>query len=69
MLLFAARLQGDEARFLWNNTGTALLALATSDYDPTNKSYYGEQKLFYLSANGRVDTQVGGGPLGGVDFQ
>lgn len=50
--------RGDEARFLWNSTGTALLALATSDYDPTNKSYYGEQKLFYLAANGRVDTQV-----------
>lgn len=54
-----SRAQGDEARLLWNSTGSALLALATSDYDPTNKNYYGEQKLFYLAANGRFDTTVG----------
>lgn len=52
------RLQATSAQLLWNAKGTALLALTASDTDATNKSYYGEQKLNYLAADGKNDCVV-----------
>lgn len=36
----------------WNNGSTGLLAVALSDVDKTNQSYYGESKLNYLTTDG-----------------
>ena len=39
-------------KIMWSSLGTAVLALAASDVDKTNKSYYGESALMYLSSDG-----------------
>ncbi|KAG1655542.1 hypothetical protein FOA52_013815 [Chlamydomonas sp. UWO 241] len=39
------------AQLMWNAPGTALLVLAFTDFDVTNQSYYGEQKLHFLPAD------------------
>ncbi|KAG2484504.1 hypothetical protein HYH03_016647 [Edaphochlamys debaryana] len=39
------------AKLMWNSTGSACLVLAYADYDATNQSYYGEQKLHYLPSD------------------
>jgi translation initiation factor 2A len=54
----ARRLQANAARLLWNASGSALLALTASDVDATNQSYYGEQKLYFLAADGSNECQV-----------
>jgi uncharacterized protein with WD repeat len=43
---------------MWNSSGTALLALTASDVDATNQSYYGEQKLYYMAADGSNECAV-----------
>lgn len=42
------------AQLTWNRRGTAVLALASTDVDATNKSYYGERSLHFLSADPKV---------------
>ncbi|OAY65731.1 eukaryotic translation initiation factor 2A [Ananas comosus] len=39
-------------QFHWNNGTTGLLAVAQSDVDKSNQSYYGETKLNYLTTDG-----------------
>ncbi|KAG0486880.1 hypothetical protein HPP92_008975 [Vanilla planifolia] len=39
-------------QLLWNHGSTGLLAIAQSDVDKTNQSYYGESKLSYLTTDG-----------------
>ena len=46
------------AQLMWNATGTAVLALTTADVDATNQSYYGEQKLYWLAADGSEEQAV-----------
>lgn len=36
---------------MWNSTGSAVLVLSYADYDATNQSYYGEQKLHFLPSD------------------
>lgn len=55
------RTQG--ARFQWNCSGSAVLALCYADYDATNKSYYGEQKLYYFPADAARADNAGPVPL------
>lgn len=43
------RTQG--AHLMWNCSGSACLVLSYADFDATNQSYYGEQKLHYLPAD------------------
>lgn len=50
--------QANAARLMWNCTGTALLVLTASDVDATNQSYYGEQKLYYMAADGSNECAV-----------
>lgn len=50
--------RSSRAKLLWNSIGNALLAWAFSDVDKTNQSYYGEQSLHYLSANGDLEQRV-----------
>ncbi len=50
--------QASSVTLLWNTAGTALLALTASDTDATNQSYYGEQKLHFLAADGSLDCLV-----------
>ena len=51
-------LQANSVRLYWNAPGTALLAITASDVDVTNQSYYGEQKIHYLAADGTNDCLV-----------
>eukprot|EP00232_Nephroselmis_pyriformis_P008430 CAMPEP_0182877042 /NCGR_PEP_ID=MMETSP0034_2-20130328/14512_1 /TAXON_ID=156128 /ORGANISM="Nephroselmis pyriformis, Strain CCMP717" /LENGTH=518 /DNA_ID=CAMNT_0025009863 /DNA_START=3 /DNA_END=1555 /DNA_ORIENTATION=+ len=44
--------------FDWNATGTAVLVLASCDVDKTNQSYYGEQNLHFLAADGSEECGV-----------
>ncbi|KAK9918766.1 hypothetical protein WJX75_006714 [Coccomyxa subellipsoidea] len=62
--------RANAAQLLWNFKGTALLALTSSDTDATNQSYYGEQKLNYLSADGKNDciVQLKEGPVHDVQW-
>ncbi len=49
------------AQLMWNSTGTVLLVMSFADFDVTNQSYYGEQKLHYLPADpARADAGEGG---------
>lgn len=48
--------RANAARFLWNEPGTAVLALATADVDKTNQSYYGESSLHFLRVDGAPAT-------------
>ncbi|KAF6161249.1 hypothetical protein GIB67_009136 [Kingdonia uniflora] len=42
----------------WNLGSTGLLAVAQSDVDKTNQSYYGESKLYYLTTDGKHEGLV-----------
>lgn len=44
---------------LWNKTGTVVLVLAFTDFDVTNQSYYGEQKLHYLPSDPAKSDKAG----------
>ncbi len=57
-LLNYSVLQANSVRLYWNSTGTALLAITAADVDVTNQSYYGEQKIHYLAADGTNDCLV-----------
>lgn len=48
-------MQANQVKLMWASTGKALLALTSSDSDPTNRSYYGDAKLHFLSADGNND--------------
>ncbi|KAK9805709.1 hypothetical protein WJX73_000716 [Symbiochloris irregularis] len=55
----------NHVKLMWACTGKALLALTTADADPTNKSYYGDSKLNFLSGDGQNDAllQLKEGPV------
>ncbi|XP_075058064.1 eukaryotic translation initiation factor 2A [Mixophyes fleayi] len=44
--------KADRVTMLWNSKGTAVLVTASTDVDKTGASYYGEQTLHYIAANG-----------------
>jgi translation initiation factor 2A len=50
--------QSSSATFCWSPAGTAVVVTAISDVDASNKSYYGEQKLHFLSADGQIEQAV-----------
>ncbi|KAI3428624.1 hypothetical protein D9Q98_007447 [Chlorella vulgaris] len=50
--------RANAAQLLWNSTGSAVLVMTAADVDATNQSYYGEQKLFFMSADGTNECQV-----------
>lgn len=54
----SGRVQASSVRLYWNVSGSALLAITASDVDVTNQSYYGEQKIHYLAADGTNDCLV-----------
>ncbi|RIA90600.1 eukaryotic translation initiation factor eIF2A-domain-containing protein [Glomus cerebriforme] len=50
--------KADKIQMKWNDLGTNLLVLAQTDVDKTNKSYYGETNLYFLSVAGNYDCRV-----------
>jgi len=50
--------KGDKVQLKWNDNGTSVIVLATTDVDKTNKSYYGETNMYMLSANGGFDARI-----------
>ncbi|XDT16351.1 Eukaryotic translation initiation factor eIF2A [Nakaseomyces glabratus] len=50
--------KADSCQLQWNPQGNAVLCVATTDFDSTNKSYYGENTLYLLSFQG-VNGAVG----------
>ncbi|KAI5116037.1 hypothetical protein M0805_006791 [Coniferiporia weirii] len=53
-----ATFRAEHAQFKWNTIGTQVLALVRTDVDATNKSYYGEARLYLLSSSGNHSCQV-----------
>lgn len=50
--------KADSCQLQWNPQGNAVLCVATTDFDSSNKSYYGENTLYLLSFQG-VNGAVG----------
>ncbi|CEL54542.1 Eukaryotic translation initiation factor 2A OS=Schizosaccharomyces pombe (strain 972 / ATCC 24843) GN=SPBC4B4,04 PE=3 SV=1 [Rhizoctonia solani AG-1 IB] len=50
--------KADKATFKWNAVGTHVLLFTQTDVDNSNKSYYGETNLYFLSAKGDFDCRV-----------
>lgn len=50
--------RAQQCKFKWNSSGTHVLVQSLCDYDATNQSYFGESKLYYLSADGKLDLAV-----------
>lgn len=50
--------KADKVQLKWNQLGTALIVLAQTEVDKSNKSYYGETNMYLLSANGSFDARV-----------
>ncbi|KAJ7525827.1 hypothetical protein O6H91_17G068800 [Diphasiastrum complanatum] len=46
------------ANMMWNQGSTALLVVAHSDVDKTNKSYYGESRVHFLTTDGSHEGSV-----------
>lgn len=47
--------KAEKCQLRWNALGTALLALASTDHDTSNKSYYGETNLYLLGIAGSYE--------------
>lgn len=47
--------KAEKCQLKWNALGTALLALASTDHDTSNKSYYGETNLYLLGIAGSYE--------------
>lgn len=47
--------KAEKCQLVWNSLGTALLALASTDHDTSNKSYYGETNLYLLGIAGSYE--------------
>ncbi|KIO20385.1 hypothetical protein M407DRAFT_29964 [Tulasnella calospora MUT 4182] len=50
--------KADKCSIKWNNLGTQVLVLTSTDVDKSNKNYYGETNLYLLSAAGNFDCRV-----------
>ncbi|KAG2733455.1 hypothetical protein G9P44_002980 [Scheffersomyces stipitis] len=50
--------KAERCQLKWNSLGTALLALASTDHDTSNKSYYGETNLYLLGIAGSYDSRI-----------
>eukprot|EP01134_Creolimax_fragrantissima_P001319 CFRG1319T1 len=50
--------KADTVDMSWNSTGTALLIHTHVHVDQSNKSYYGENKLYFISADGSTSCNV-----------
>lgn len=50
--------KADKAVFKWNPAGTHVLLFTQTDVDKSNKSYYGETNLYFLSVKGDFDCRV-----------
>eukprot|EP00271_Cylindrocystis_brebissonii_P005728 TRINITY_DN17941_c0_g1_i1.p1 TRINITY_DN17941_c0_g1~~TRINITY_DN17941_c0_g1_i1.p1 ORF type:complete len:626 (+),score=122.31 TRINITY_DN17941_c0_g1_i1:276-2153(+) len=53
--------KANTVKLIWNHGSTGVLALAHSDVDKTNQSYYGDSSLHYLASDGTFEGAV---PLG-----
>lgn len=51
--------KADSCQLKWNPMGNAVLCVATTDFDSSNQSYYGENTLYLLSFQG-VNGTLGG---------
>lgn len=50
--------KADKIQMKWNNTGTSLLFMTSTEHDKTGKSYYGETNLYMISSRGDFDCRV-----------
>ena len=48
----------DSVEMRWNKVGTALLVYTTINTDQSDKSYYGENKLYYVRTNGNLSKDI-----------
>lgn len=50
--------KADRVQLKWNDLGTSLLCMTSTDVDKSNKSYYGENNLYLLGVAGNYDCRV-----------
>ncbi|KAG9007380.1 hypothetical protein FRB94_014407 [Tulasnella sp. JGI-2019a] len=50
--------KADKAVIKWNNLGTQVLVLTSTEVDKTGKNYYGETNMYLLSSAGNFDCRV-----------
>lgn len=50
--------KADKIQMKWNQAGTSLLFMTSTDVDKTGKSYYGETNLYLMSSRGDFDCRV-----------
>ncbi|KAG2383062.1 hypothetical protein C9374_004399 [Naegleria lovaniensis] len=48
----------DSVEMRWNKIGTALLVYTATNTDQSDKSYYGENKLYYVRSNGNLSKDI-----------
>jgi uncharacterized protein with WD repeat len=52
------RMQATRCNLCWNAKGSHVLCQSISDFDATNQCYFGESRLYLLSADGRTDMAI-----------
>ncbi|GMM34541.1 hypothetical protein DASC09_018660 [Saccharomycopsis crataegensis] len=57
-LCFKSFFKAERCVLKWNSLGTAILALASTDVDSSNKSYYGETALYLLGIAGAYNPRI-----------
>lgn len=50
--------KAEKVQLKWNELGTSLLCMTSTDVDKSNKSYYGENNLYLLGVAGNYDCRV-----------
>ncbi|CCG80719.1 Eukaryotic translation initiation factor 2A [Taphrina deformans PYCC 5710] len=50
--------KAEKVKLKWNELGTSLLCMTSTDVDKSNKSYYGENNLYLLGVAGNYDCRV-----------
>ena len=50
--------KADKIQMKWNQSGSAILFMTSTDVDKTNQSYYGETNLYMMTARGEFDCRV-----------
>ncbi|KAF3420850.1 hypothetical protein E2986_01016 [Frieseomelitta varia] len=53
-LAYKSFFQADRVNVYWNNNGTSVLLMTSTEVDKTGASYYGKQTLHYLSTKGET---------------
>ncbi|KAJ1920759.1 hypothetical protein H4219_001158 [Mycoemilia scoparia] len=63
--------RADRVEMVWNKLGTSMILITHTDVDKTNKSYYGESRMYFLATSGNFDCAISlkkDGPIHDVEW-